>query len=79
MYLQAISFGPYQVATNAYAMDAIKYTILDTGSSHIFIPQNYFLTFLDYMVKQSGAEYQTEQGFAVADCNARWNSLWFMF
>lgn len=30
------------------------------------------------MVAESGAEYQTQQGFAVAECKAAWKPIWFM-
>lgn len=75
--MQAVAFGG-NPRESGLAFPGAKYTILDTGSSHLFIPNNYFTEFLRLMVAESGAEFQAQQGFAVAECKAAWKPIWFM-
>lgn len=59
----------FDVPQNSFAFDTEKYTILDTGSSHMFIPQNYFMPILNTLAASSGdTQIAVEEGIAVASC-----------
>lgn len=64
---------------NAFGFDSPKYSIMDTGSSHIFIPNDYFQPVLDQISLASGSpSIAVEDGIAVADCNAAWSMIGFL-
>lgn len=42
-WAQSVDATAYHDVENGYAFDSSKYSIFDTGSSHIFVPNNYFL------------------------------------
>lgn len=58
-WLIAVAFGGNAEKSGLRLPDS-KYTILDTGSSHLFIPNNYFTEFLNLMVAESGAQFQAQ-------------------
>lgn len=59
----------FDTPANAYAFDVEKYTIFDTGSSHLFIPNNYFMPILNTLAAVSdNVQIVVDQGIAVAPC-----------
>lgn len=45
-WAQGVDATAYHDIENGFGFDSTKYSIFDTGSSHIFIPNNYFLPIL---------------------------------
>jgi len=47
------------------------FTIIDTGSSHIFVPPEVFTPLVLETMKQAGGpEYLIQQGIVIVDCTA---------
>ena len=54
MQLQGVAFGDTQ-STNTYTFEeGLPYTILDTGSSHLFVPSKYFETIIVKIIEAAG-------------------------
>ena len=54
MQLQGMAFGDTQT-TNTYTFEeGLPYTILDTGSSHLFVPSKYFETIIVKIIEAAG-------------------------
>jgi len=51
IYTWGISFGDRAEGPNAWKLASGVYSILDTGSSHIFVPSNYWQVFIDKMIE----------------------------
>jgi hypothetical protein len=80
MQLQGMAFGSTQ-STNTYTFEeGLPYTILDTGSSHLFVPLKYFETIIVKIIEAAGNPYYIIQnGVAYTTCMANFQPLYFMF
>lgn len=68
---QGSKFNP-EDPESAFLMEGTPFTIVDTGSSHTFIPANVFMPFvLEIMRQAGGPEYQIQQGMVFVDCNSK--------
>jgi hypothetical protein len=79
-WLQGVAFGN-TVDANSYTFEeGFPYTITDTGSSHLFVPDLYYeALILKIIEKAGGPDYQIVQGITLAVCEANWKSMYFMF
>lgn len=71
----------YGNITNGYAFEGgEKYAIFDTGSSHIFVPNDYYMPIINKIAEASGMpEISIEDGVAIATCDAKWAPIYFQF
>ena len=78
-WLQGVAFSTTE-DSNAFAFEeGFPYTITDTGSSHLFVPETYYEALIDKMVEAAGSpEYQITDGIVLTTCDAQWTSLFFM-
>lgn len=77
IYTWGVGFGPVPEGPDTWKIDSI-YSILDTGSSHIFVPSNLWQFYIDKMIEKSGAEVAVKDGYAVTSCNAAWKPIWLI-
>lgn len=78
-WLQGIAFGNTR-AENAYTFEeGMPYTITDTGSSHLFVPADYYEVMIVKIMEAAGnPEYVIEQGITLCECATTFKPLYMM-
>lgn len=62
-----------------YQVDDLPYTILDSGSSHLFVPRSAFYSMFYEMLRQAGRpEFVVLGGLAFVECDADWQPIQIM-
>lgn len=77
-YTWGFGFGELPEGPDSYKLpeQGGVYGIFDTGSSHIFVPNNLWEVFINKMIEKSGAEVAIKDGYAVTKCDAQWLPIW---
>ena len=78
-YLQGIAFGDTR-DDNAYTFEeGWPYTITDTGSSHLFVPESYYEVIIVKLIEAAGnPEYVIQQGITLTECSNKFRPLYLM-
>jgi hypothetical protein len=78
--LERIAFGDL-ASGNVFSFeeDSAIYTIFDTGSSHVILPNIYYLSFTKNLAALSGQKsFEVENGRTFVDCKADYATIFFM-
>ena len=77
-WMQAIAFSS---TDNGYSFEGgFPYTILDTGSSHLFVPEEFYETIIINLIEEAGnPEYLIQDGITLVECSDNFKPMFVMF
>lgn len=78
-FFQGIGFG--DKLANAFTFkDGYPYTITDSGSSHLFVPEEFFEIIVVKIMEAAGnPQYQISEGIVLCTCATTFKPLYIMF
>jgi hypothetical protein len=60
--------------------EGFPYTILDTGSSHLFVPAEFYERIIQNIMDEAGGvQFVIQDGVTLCECSNNFKPIWFMF